>query len=77
MPTHGTCRSRYASGHLLGALLCTVGIVLLVVTDMGSSTGGTNPLLGDALVVAGAGFYAVCNVAQVRWVVAVVHVSVV
>mmetsp|Transcript_26949 Transcript_26949/g.58883 ORF Transcript_26949/g.58883 Transcript_26949/m.58883 type:complete len:411 (+) Transcript_26949:91-1323(+) len=57
-------RARFQAGHFLGALLCTTGLAVLVLTDGTSSTGGSNPLLGDALVVAGAAVYAISNVAQ-------------
>eukprot|EP00798_Chlamydomonas_sp_ICE-L_P005006 gene5006-34791_t len=59
-------RSRYNVGHIVGAMLCCGGLALLVITDGNSSTGGPNPLLGDALVIAGACVYAVCNVCQER-----------
>lgn len=52
---------------MVGCLLCTGGLLVLVLTDSDSETGGSRPLLGDALVVAGAAVYAVCNIAQV-WV---------
>lgn len=59
-------RSQYRLGHMVGCLLCTGGLLVLVLTDSASETGGNRPLLGDALVVAGAAVYAVCNIAQVR-----------
>jgi solute carrier family 35 protein F1/2 len=57
-------RARYQNGHILGATLCTAGLAVLMLTDGQSNTGGSNPALGDALVIAGACLYAACNVAQ-------------
>jgi solute carrier family 35 protein F1/2 len=63
-------RARYRPGHYAGAAACIAGLALLVLGDaqpgaQGSSTSsGSAPLLGDALVLAGAALYAVCNVAQ-------------
>ncbi|GAX75709.1 hypothetical protein CEUSTIGMA_g3152.t1 [Chlamydomonas eustigma] len=57
-------RSSYLPGHIIGALLCTAGLGVLVLTDSSSETGGRNPVLGDLLVIAGAAVYAVCNIVQ-------------
>mmetsp|Transcript_20003 Transcript_20003/g.59429 ORF Transcript_20003/g.59429 Transcript_20003/m.59429 type:complete len:452 (-) Transcript_20003:374-1729(-) len=57
-------RSRFRIGHVAGVALCTGGLALLTLTDGASSTGGTDPARGDALVLAGAALYACCNVAQ-------------
>ena len=59
-------RSQYRLGHMVGCLLCTGGLLVLVLTDSASETGGNRPLLGDALVVAGAAVYAICNITHVR-----------
>ncbi|GIL95833.1 hypothetical protein Vretimale_1771 [Volvox reticuliferus] len=58
--------ARYLPGHFLGALLCISGLAVLVATDGSSSTGGPDPLFGDALVLMGAILYACSNVAQER-----------
>jgi len=44
-------RSSYLPGHIIGALLCTAGLGVLVLTDSSSETGGSNPVLGDILVI--------------------------
>uniref|UniRef100_A0A7S0WT80 EamA domain-containing protein n=1 Tax=Chlamydomonas leiostraca TaxID=1034604 RepID=A0A7S0WT80_9CHLO len=62
-------RARYRAVHLVGAALCVAGLVVLVLTDGSSTTGGSNPVLGDVLVICGACVYAVCNVAQERLLV--------
>ncbi|KAF5835255.1 solute carrier family 35, member F1 [Dunaliella salina] len=59
-------RARYGVGHLLGAVMCCIGLGVLVLTDRQSETGGPNTLLGDSLVLFGATVYAVCNVTQER-----------
>ncbi|KAG1652425.1 hypothetical protein FOA52_009187, partial [Chlamydomonas sp. UWO 241] len=56
--------SRFRIGHVSGAIICTAGLALLTLTDYDSSTGGSNPFWGDALVISGAAVYACCNVAQ-------------
>ncbi|GIL56269.1 hypothetical protein Vafri_11618 [Volvox africanus] len=68
-------RARYLPGHFLGALLCIGGLAVLVVTDGSSSTGGPDPLLGDALVLMGAILYACSNVAQERLLLRATPVS--
>lgn len=61
-------RARYRLGHMAGAALCVLGLTVLVLGDASASgaDAGSRPLLGDALVVAGAVLYAMCNVSQVR-----------
>uniref|UniRef100_A0A7S3VHE2 EamA domain-containing protein n=1 Tax=Dunaliella tertiolecta TaxID=3047 RepID=A0A7S3VHE2_DUNTE len=59
-------RAHYGVGHLLGAVMCCLGLGVLVLTDRQSETGGPNTLLGDSLVLFGATVYAVCNVTQER-----------
>ena len=58
---------RYARQHYVGAGLCVVGILLLVIVDWaqtGVAHGASKPLLGDALVLLGASMYAISNVGQ-------------
>ena len=57
-------KSRYKAGHIVGAILCTSGLGLLVVSDGFSNSGGSNPILGDILVILGAIVYGICNVSQ-------------
>ena len=60
--------SKFCVGHVLGSVLCTAGLSVIVLADRGASGAdgaGSNPLVGDILVMAGACVYAVCNIAQV------------
>ncbi|KAK9856448.1 hypothetical protein WJX84_007778 [Apatococcus fuscideae] len=59
-------RAKYRAKHCLGAAICVAGVALLVITDswQASSAEMQHPLAGDALVVLGATFYAICNVLQ-------------
>lgn len=57
--------SRYRPRHYAAAALCVAGLALLVASEGRSSTAGQAPLLGDALVVAGALLYSISNVTQV------------
>lgn len=71
-------RSRYRPGHFLGAFCCIAGLLVLVLGDSWASQGntasmdidsssasfGSQPLLGDVLVLLGAVLYSVCNVSQ-------------
>ncbi|GLC65724.1 hypothetical protein PLESTF_000333100 [Pleodorina starrii] len=68
-------RARYLPGHYTGAALCIGGLALLVVTDGASATGGSQPLLGDALVLMGSLLYACSNVAQERLLLGATPVS--
>ncbi|MFS8019493.1 putative solute carrier family 35 member SLC35F1/F2/F6 [Helianthus anomalus] len=50
----------------LGAALCVSGLCLVLLSDSGvGGGGGTNPVLGDALVIAGTCFFAFSNVGEV------------
>lgn len=67
---------RYSKRHLLGVIVCVVGLAGLVVSDWqraqeaeaeagsNASSAPQNPVLGDLLCFAGATLYAVSNVAQ-------------
>ncbi|GLC36406.1 hypothetical protein PLESTB_000765200 [Pleodorina starrii] len=68
-------RARYLPGHYTGAALCIGGLALLVATDGASATGGSQPLLGDALVLMGSLLYACSNVAQERLLLGATPVS--
>jgi solute carrier family 35 protein F1/2 len=50
-----------------GVVICIVGIVMVVFSDVhaGDRAGGSNPVKGDFLVIAGATLYAVSNVTEV------------
>jgi solute carrier family 35 protein F1/2 len=49
-----------------GVVICNVGVVMVVFSDVhaGDRAGGSNPIKGDFLVIAGATLYAVSNVSQ-------------
>ncbi|KAI8476478.1 MAG: hypothetical protein J3K34DRAFT_259541 [Monoraphidium minutum] len=56
--------ARYRRPHYAAAAVCVAGLALLVGSEGASDTAGAAPLLGDALVVAGALLYACSNVTQ-------------
>ena len=60
-----TLKAQYKLLHCAGAALCLASLALFVLTDS-TDTHAENPLLGDALAVAGASMYAACNVTQER-----------
>jgi solute carrier family 35 protein F1/2 len=58
---------RYMWKHYLGAFVCVLGIIVLVIADWvesGVAAGAKNALLGDMLVLVGATLYAVSNSGQ-------------
>lgn len=58
---------RYMWKHYLGAFVCVLGIIVLVIADWvesGVAAGAKNALLGDVLVLVGATLYAVSNTGQ-------------
>ncbi|GBG31275.1 Solute carrier family 35 member F2 [Hondaea fermentalgiana] len=61
-------RVTYGRRNFAGVLMCLCGLSMVVLIDLGlgseSETRGSNPALGDALVVLAASCYAVSNVAQ-------------
>lgn len=57
--------TRYSLWQLFGAALCVLGLGLVLLSDSGvSGGGGSRPLLGDILVIAGTLFYALSNVGE-------------
>lgn len=57
--------TRYSLIQMFGAALCLVGLGLVLVSDSGvGGGGGSKPLLGDALVIAGTVFFAMSNVGE-------------
>ncbi|KAK9068411.1 hypothetical protein SSX86_012524 [Deinandra increscens subsp. villosa] len=55
----------YSLWQLLGATICGLGLCLVVLSDAGvGGGGGSNPLLGDILVIGATLFYALSNVGQ-------------
>lgn len=57
--------TRYSLWQFVGAALCVVGLGLVLVSDAGvGGGGGSKPLLGDVLVIAGTLFFAMSNVGE-------------
>ncbi|KAK8672152.1 hypothetical protein V6N13_110525 [Hibiscus sabdariffa] len=57
--------TRYSLWQLGGAVLCVLGLGLVLLSDAGvGGGGGSKPLLGDALVIAGTVFFAMSNVGE-------------
>ncbi|MFS8019494.1 putative solute carrier family 35 member SLC35F1/F2/F6 [Helianthus anomalus] len=57
--------TKYSLWQFLGAALCVSGLCLVLLSDSGvGGGGGTNPVLGDALVIAGTCFFAFSNVGE-------------
>ncbi|KAG6433930.1 hypothetical protein SASPL_105549 [Salvia splendens] len=58
--------TRYSLWQFLGAAICVGGLALVLLSDAGVSGGGSgsNPLLGDFLVIVGSIFFTVSNVGE-------------
>ncbi|KAF5737464.1 solute carrier family 35 member F1-like isoform X1 [Tripterygium wilfordii] len=57
--------TRYSVWQLLGAVVCVLGLGLVLLSDAGvGGGGGSRPLLGDVLVIAGTIFFASSNVGE-------------
>ncbi|KAK8715666.1 hypothetical protein V6N13_042994 [Hibiscus sabdariffa] len=57
--------TRYSLWQLCGAVLCVLGLGLVLLSDAGvGGGGGSKPLLGDALVIVGTVFFAMSNVGE-------------
>ncbi|KAJ9695137.1 hypothetical protein PVL29_010571 [Vitis rotundifolia] len=57
--------TRYSLWQFFGAALCIVGLGLVLLSDAGvAGGGGSRPLLGDILVIAGTLFFALSNVGE-------------
>ncbi|KAJ4705184.1 solute carrier family 35 member F1-like [Melia azedarach] len=57
--------TRYSLWQFLGAALCVLGLGLVLLSDAGvGGGGGSRPLLGDMLVIAGTIFFAMSNVGE-------------
>ncbi|KAL6141783.1 hypothetical protein ACLB2K_060070 [Fragaria x ananassa] len=58
--------ARYSLWQLFGAVLCVVGLGVVLLSDAGvAGGGGSQPLLGDVLVIGGTIFFALSNVGEV------------
>ncbi|KAF3441685.1 hypothetical protein FNV43_RR15600 [Rhamnella rubrinervis] len=57
--------TRYSLWQLFGAAVCVLGLGLVLLSDAGvGGGGGSKPLLGDMLVIAGTVFFAMSNVGE-------------
>ncbi|XP_024012851.1 solute carrier family 35 member F1 isoform X2 [Eutrema salsugineum] len=59
-------KTKYGLMKISGVVICIVGVVIVVFSDVhaGDRAGGSHPVKGDFLVIAGATLYAVTNVSQ-------------
>ncbi|MCO5551665.1 hypothetical protein L7F22_005169 [Adiantum nelumboides] len=59
-------KTKYSAGQLIGVCACVLGLVLVILSDVHASdrSGGSNAILGDALVIIGATLYALTNVSE-------------
>ncbi|XP_020081102.1 solute carrier family 35 member F1-like isoform X1 [Ananas comosus] len=59
-------KTKYRFRKFAGIAICVTGLVLVVFSDVhaGDRAGGSNPVKGDMLVLAGATLYAVSNVSE-------------
>ncbi|XP_061340304.1 uncharacterized protein LOC133286829 isoform X2 [Gastrolobium bilobum] len=57
--------TRYSLWQLSGAALCVLGLCLVILSDTWvGGGGGSRPILGDVLVIAGTLFYGISNVGE-------------
>ncbi|TVU18649.1 hypothetical protein EJB05_34758 [Eragrostis curvula] len=61
-------KTKYRLRKYSGVAICVAGLVLVVFSDVhaGDRAGGTSPIKGDILVIAGTTLYAISNVSEVR-----------
>ncbi|XP_057499620.1 uncharacterized protein LOC130783875 [Actinidia eriantha] len=59
-------KTKYRYRKFIGVGICVVGLVLVVFSDVHAQdrSGGSNPLKGDMLVIAGSTLYAISNVSE-------------
>lgn len=59
-------KTKYRYRKFVGVAICVAGLVVVVFSDVhaGDRAGGSNPLKGDMLVVAGSMLYAISNVSE-------------
>ncbi|XP_061367642.1 uncharacterized protein LOC133310691 [Gastrolobium bilobum] len=59
-------KTKYRLKKITGVIVCIAGLVLVVFSDVhsGDRAGGSNPRLGDLLVIAGSTLYAISNVSE-------------
>ncbi|KAH7833689.1 hypothetical protein Vadar_008764 [Vaccinium darrowii] len=59
-------KTKYRFRKAIGVAICVVGLVVVVFSDVHAKdrSGGSNPLKGDLLVIAGSTLYAISNVTE-------------
>ncbi|XP_023639265.1 solute carrier family 35 member F1-like isoform X3 [Capsella rubella] len=59
-------KTKYRMMKISGVVICILGVVMVIFSDVhaGDRAGGSNPVKGDLLVIAGATLYAVSNVSE-------------
>ncbi|TKY50547.1 Solute carrier family 35 member F1 [Spatholobus suberectus] len=59
-------KTKYRFKKIAGVVVCIAGLFMVVFSDVhsGDRAGGSNPRIGDILVIAGATLYAVSNVSE-------------
>ncbi|CAL5391820.1 unnamed protein product [Camellia sinensis] len=59
-------KTKYRFKKYIGVAICVAGLVVVVFSDVHSNnrSGGSNPLKGDMLVIAGSTLYAISNVSE-------------
>ncbi|KAJ3677954.1 hypothetical protein LUZ60_001757 [Juncus effusus] len=57
-------KTKYSVWQFVGVAICVLGLVFVLFSDALSGGGGSRPLLGDALVIAGTFCYACSNVGE-------------
>ncbi|GAV69654.1 DUF914 domain-containing protein, partial [Cephalotus follicularis] len=58
--------TKYRCKKITGVVICVAGLIIIVFSDVhaGDRSGGSNPRIGDSLVIAGATLYAISNVSE-------------
>ncbi|KAL1189729.1 hypothetical protein V5N11_036211 [Cardamine amara subsp. amara] len=59
-------KTKYRLMKIIGVVICIIGVVMVVFSDVhaGSQAGGSNPIKGDFLVLAGTTLYAISNTSE-------------
>ncbi|XP_010524130.1 PREDICTED: solute carrier family 35 member F1-like [Tarenaya hassleriana] len=60
-------KTKYRFKKITGVVICIIGVVMVVFSDVHANdraAGGSNPVKGDLIVIAGATLYAVSNVSE-------------
>ncbi|KAJ7957372.1 Solute carrier family 35 member F1 [Quillaja saponaria] len=59
-------KTKYRFKKITGVVVCLAGLVMVVFSDVhaGDRAGGSNPRIGDLLVIAGSTLYAISNVSE-------------